>query len=423
MEVAVRLPPSVAYAWWMCEGGPTNLTRARSFDAPRNKRVKVVAYQLGNGFFVCAGVAVFKVTGAGQGTARLHWPKDASSANWATKTPALQIAGAVEDLAEPMRAEVASLMHGRGRLAGMNKFWKIDWEWPFRTPGWTGLREIDQPMPGWRDALPWLEYHGLSVMGKRSLAECLPGEARSVIGIAIGAAGYLDDYDHEPVDDTTPRWSSFGTGNDCDDFAVAAASLVNAARRSDSAPVCDLHRWIKKNVADLYVVSGIAWPQNRRNALGGKTTFGHMWLELVLRSKEAMVVECTAAVAYYGGTPCARPARVGNAAGPNNEYLTADYHWYGDRAYAVRGGVRQLLEAPTMPEWYDTLRFQPPDAGGDHDYAPRPPPAPRPAKGFHNTRKNGARDGVATRIFPFSAGEIVWSSTPQTDSSVFGSFK
>lgn len=423
MQVAVKLPARVVYAWWMCEGGETHLVRAKTFVVPTGKRVKVVAYGLGGGFFACVGVAIFKVTGTGEGSAKLHWPHDARSGSWGGGA-SLTVSGTVEDLAVPMRAEVAALMQGRGTLSGMNKFWKIDWEWPFRTPGWVGLREIDQPTPGWHSALPWLEYHGLCVMGKRTLQECSPGEARSVIGIAIGGAGYLDEYDQEPVDDTTPRWSSFGTGNDCDDFAVAAASLVNAARRSDLPPNCDLHRWIKANVVDSYVVSGIAWPQNRRNALGDKTTFGHMWLELGLKGGDTMIVECTAAVAYYGGVPCAAPARVGSADGPNNEYLSAEYHWYGDRAYAVRNGVRQLLDAPTMPGWYDSLRFRPPGAIADSAYAaPGLPPSAGPVMGFHNTRKNTDRAGVSKRIFPFSAGEIVWSGTPQASRSVLGSFK
>lgn len=420
----ITLPDDVVYFWWMAEGGQTELVWGRTVRVPTQKRIKVVSYREVDDLFLCAGNSIFIIVGPGSSKVGMTWPRGATGAS--TTTPFhrnmryISVSGASRDLAIKYEQELRICMRGAGKIYRMNKFWKVDWEWPFQTPGWIGLREIGTEIPGWQAAVPWLEYHGLSVMGKTSRAECTPGEWKSVVGLALGAAGYLDGYDSEPVDDTTPRWSSFGTGDDCDDFAVAAAQLVTSLRRAPGDT--DLGRWVHENVKDHYIVSGIAWPRNAVKN-GQKVTFGHMWMELVLRDGKCMVVECTAAVAYYGGTPVCNNARVGYAQGSMNEYLSRENIWYADKAFKVVDGKRQKLELPEMPTWLFDLRFTPPAETLDKVYKkPPPPPRPQPAISFHNTRKKKERSGVVQRIFPFSRGEVVWTCDAGKRSSKFGSF-
>jgi hypothetical protein len=428
--VVVTLPPGTSHCWHMVEHGSTQLTRGAVLTVPAAARVKVAVFAAAGDKYVPVGVAVFETGKGGAGAVPLRWP---SSSTAPSATPRLsdrertvRVAGGAIDLFAGMRAElVAANSPALGGLSGMNKFWKVDWEWPFRTPGWTGLREIGQPPPGYIGALPWLQYHALSCMGRASKAECTDGEWKSVVSMALGATGYLDGYDHEEVDDTAALWCSFGTGNDCDDFAMATCALVQAVLAAEGPPVCDLDRWVRTHCTDAYVVSGWAWPRNAMHA-GRPRTFGHMWCEVVLADGEVMVVECTSAVAYYGGVPTASGARVGIAQGPKSEYLTREYHWYADRAYRIdSGGARHLLPAPVMPSWYNTLRLAVPAARSDPAYTPPPPPPPpTPAAAFWNSRQHAGAGVVCQRLWPFRHPESVvnWGPGPLTTTPKLGAY-
>lgn len=414
--VLIELPKCVKYCWWMAENGQTMLEKTANFFVPCGKRIKVVTYTANNNMFVCSGNAIFKVQPSQTPTTiMLRWPRhvtqEVSKAEFVSNTMEAVVHGQAQDLSLVYQQQLQKAMHGHGRLQGMNKFWKIDWEWPFMTPGWIGLREISADIPGWVAAIPWLQFHALSVMGKESPEACSTGEWLSVVSMAVGAAGYLDGYDHEDVDDTTYTWSSWRTGNDCDDFAVAAASLVDSILSHNIRPTCKLHSWLKRHVTEVYVVSGIAWPKNEMEN-GKRKTCGHMWVELALNIEpKILVVECTAAVAYYGGTPLARNSRKGFAHGKDSEYLTREFHWFSDKAYRVEGEKRTLLQLPTLPSWLYSLRFSPPEERLDGSYQkPSAPPAPIRASGFYNSRRHKGNGTVSARIFPFGLGKIVWTN-------------
>jgi len=422
---SVTLPDAAAYAWWMSEGGDTTLVRTHRFQIPIGPRVKITAFRPAGAKFVSMGTAIFRVVGRGRSAnVTLRWPTTVrnrvSASDFRRSARTLVVDADVVDLAPGYHAEMQRLMAGRGSLSGMNKFWKIDWEWPFETPGWIGLREISQPVPGCKAALPWLQFHALSCLGKRSPEACTEGEWLSVVGIAIGGAGYLDGYDHEEVDDTTPLWSSHGTGNDCDDFAMAAAAVVNFVLLDTEPPTCALERWIREHVEDVYVVSGMAWPRNATVTTHGrarKNTFAHMWCELQVRgAAEPLVIECTSAVAYYGGTPTASNARTGCASGAMSEYLSRCYHWYGDRAYIITGGCRELLPVPAMPEWMTALRYAPPSVSMASGYVhPGTPPLPQPVTAFANTRHHDSAASLTRVLFPFRVGSVFWSFDGSAD--------
>ena len=160
-------------------------------------------------------------------------------------------------------------MHPSHGASGFDRNIAVDWQWPFPVPGQNGIPELNVPVPGWRDALPWYEWHAVGSIGRRSFQECTEGEKKSVVGIALGAVGYLTGYNHEKVDDTSSQYGSMGTGNDCDDFAVAAGSVAIAALRDRNALLRGA-QVDQQNVKDVHVVSGYAWPNMRRDSLGAR---------------------------------------------------------------------------------------------------------------------------------------------------------
>lgn len=428
--VVVTLPPQASHCWYMVEHGSTRLCRDATLTVPSGVRVKVVVFAEQGTKYVPVGVALFATKAGGAPAVPLRWPHSSTAPSdtpLATdRARTIRVANGAVDLFAGMRAElVAANGPELGSLSGMNKYWKVDWEWPFRTPGWTGLREIGQPPPGYGAVVEWLQYHALSCMGRASKADCTEGEWKSVVSMALGATGYLDGYDHEEVDDTAALWCSLGTGNDCDDFAMATCALVRALLAAEGPPVCDLDRWVREHCTDAYVVSGWAWPRNAMKD-GKPSTFGHMWCEVALVGGETMVVECTSAVAYYGGVPVAAGARAGVAHGPKAEYLTREYHWYADRAYRIdSAGARHLLPAPSMPDWYNTLRLSVPAAAADPAYTPPPrPPRPTPAAAFWNSRQHAGSGVVRQRLWPFRhPGAVVnWGPGPLTTTPKHGAY-
>lgn len=412
----------------MPQGGKTALHKNGALWVPTGTIVKITAFASDNAICKNLGTAVFTAN-AGETTAvPLRWPVVSTRApvTLHDKCHMLTVCGTTIDHALEWGRELRAANAGLGHIGGMNKFWNIDWQWPFRTPGWLGLREIDETPPGLRAALPWLEFHALSCLGLTSLAACTPDEQLSVVSIALGAAGYLDGYDHEDVDDTAALWCSFGTGNDCDDFAMAACATVRAILKGHVGSRCALEAWVRANVTDVYVVNGWAWPRNERDALGQKKKFGHMWCEALLREGGPLIIECTSAVAYYGGTPVAANVRKGIAKGKNSEYLTHEYHWYHDRAYKIVNGERKLLPQPKSPSWLRELRFTVPDAHLDSSYtAPPSPPAPIKAGGFGNRRQiDDAKAQVAVRLWPFRTkdGVVVWTQESVGSKHKHGSY-
>jgi hypothetical protein len=427
-KIAVTLPDAATYAWWMARGGKTSLHTAKSkIWVPANTIVKITAFATDNGIEKNLGTAIFTASPGETSEVALRWPVMSTQApvTLHDKRHTITVEGSVIDHAPEWGRELRAANAGLGHIGGMNKFWNIDWQWPFRTPGWLGLRESDEAPPGLKAALPWLEFHALSCLGLPSLGSCTPEEQLSVVSVALGAAGYLDGYDHEDVDDTAALWCSFGTGNDCDDFAMAVCATVRAILRGVGSG-CALEAWVRNHVTDVYVVNGWAWPRQERDAFGRKKKFGHMWCEAVLTDGDKLTIECTSAVAYYGGEPVAANVRKGVARGEDSEYLTHEYHWYHDRAYKIVDGERRLLPQPKVPAWLTELRYTVPDESLDKAYTPpRPPPAPIAASGFGNRRQlKGAAERVAVRLWPFRTtdGVVVWTRGSVDDERKQGAY-
>ena len=93
-------------------------------------------------------------------------------------------------------------------------------------------------------------------------------------------------------------------------------------------------------------------------------------------------------------------------------------------------GQRVLLPKPEMPEWFDRLRYDPPDTRLDTTYTP--PPLPPPVANvyeFSNERQSVPKADVivSTRLWPFRAksSDPVWAlSRPHntTDHRAEGSY-
>lgn len=216
-------------------------------------------------------------------------------------------------------------------------------------------------------------------------------------------------YDTEKVDDTCSQFCSMGTGNDCDDFAVATCSLVTSIIQDTSPPSTNIGHWIKENVLKVYAVSGEAWPKMQMDIMGKKKTCGHMWCELFLKDGSRMVVECTSAVAYYGGDVVCGNARVGNL----EEYLERVYYWDSERGYSVDSGQNLIpLDVMPLPEWVSGLRYGTPDKTFDSEFRdPGPPPALVAITGYDVSRDMSNDKALGTRILPFTRSRVKWHQT------------
>lgn len=418
----VKLPKNVAYAWWT-DGGKTHLERNSAFHVPRNKLIKLTAFDCKDEIHNNLGTALFSSTAAGTGTVKLRWLRNSNSVPSVRAfenhgTP-FEVEGG-QDRAPALWREMKDTTHLHRGASGFDRNIAVDWEWPFPVPGQNGIPELAIPVPGWREALPWYEWHAVGSMGKRSFAECSPGEKKSVVGIAVGAVGYLTGYNHEKVDDTSSQYCSMGTGNDCDDFAVAAGSLAHAAIHDTQPPCCAVHQWLRTNVKDVHVVSGFAWPNMLRDKLGRKKTVGHMWCELVLNDNSPLVVECTSGVAYYGGTPISKTVRAGDP----REYVTREYYWNVDRSHHHQ----HELARRTVPKWFRSLSFSPPSPADDPDYVP-PPAPPQPQFVYASVPSRQVNIGTARQIrqkvLPFTTGDVIFALEPVnlTNNHVHGSLQ
>lgn len=218
-----------------------------------------------------------------------------------------------------------------------------------------------------------------------------------------------------------------GTGNDCDDFAVAACSLVTSILATTECKNVGLARWIRANVRKAYCVSGMAWPRKKLDEHRNPIMCGHMWCELALQDGSMLVVECTSAVAYYSTTVVCGNARVGDL----SEYVERKYYWDSHHGYAVKKGtIGEPLHTNPLPDWIRGLRFHAPDISMDTDYVPPGKPGrPRAITGFDIYRdadvvQVDSNSTKCTKILPFTKACVVWRFAGYTDrTSTFGSYE
>ena len=375
---------------------------------------KITAFKKKGDKFLNMGTAVFESAFSPGANSKLtfRWVRDAASAAQ-VKMVCLVENAVVTDLSPKYRAEMKALMAGKGYLSGLNRFWTVDWESPFRMPGWAGIREINVAVPGWKAALPWLQWHALGSLGLKSFDEGSFDVQKSVFGVAIGAVGYLTGYEHEAVDDTCSQFCSMGTNNDCDDFAVAAAAVITSVLRQESPPCCALEAWIVQHVNEAHVVTGMAWPRMAVDANNNKITCGHMWVEASMKGRvKNVVVECTAGVIYYGGVkPTSATVRTGNV----DEEYSPVFEWYADRVVDVESGDTKKI---TLPPWVADLAHASPAPKDDDTYNVSVPGKQIAIYGAYATRLNAQKlshgHHINVKFLPFTTGTTTFMTMPLT---------
>lgn len=374
---------------------------------------KITAFRKAHNKFLNMGTAIFESTFAANATSEIafRWVRSAGSARQVRLVCAVEN-GVVTDLSPKHREEMRALMAHKGRLSGLNRFWTVDWESPFRMPGWAGIREINVAVPGWKEALPWLQWHAVGSLGLRSFESGSFEVQKSIFGVAIGAVGYLTGYEHEAVDDTCSQFCSMGTNNDCDDFAVAAAAVITSVLRKETPPCCALEAWIVRHVNEAHVVTGMAWPRLARDAAGAKITCGHMWVEATMKGNvKNVVVECTAGVVYYGNVkPVSATVRRGDVA---HEYDPV-FEWHADGVVDVKSGAKQTV---AMPAWVSDLAHASPNPDGDASYTrPGKPGKQIPIYGSYATRLPAPTHGhhVTMKFLPYTTGATRFMTMPLT---------
>ena len=335
----------------------------------------------------------------------------------------------ITDLSPKYRAEMKALMAKtvpNTYLSGLNRFWTVDWEAPFRMPGWAGIRELNVAVPGWKEALPWLEWHAVGSLGLKSFKTQTYAVQKALFGVALGGVGYLTGYEHELVDDTCSQFCSMGTNNDCDDFAVAAAAVIQSVLNREAPPMCALEAWIIKHVNEAHVVTGMAWPRNLRDAKGAKITCGHMWVEAnMINERENVIVECTAGVIYYGDVkPISSTVRRGN---PHTEYSPM-FEWYNNKVVAIKKATglkhgtyvtkRKSLPQINLPAWVTTLAHAPPSVKSDKTYSQSTPGDQINIFGSYATRLNDELPNhshhINIKFLPFTTGTTTFMTMPFT---------
>ena len=407
----VQLPVGSAYAWWT-SGKDTVLAAKPTLTVPWNTPVKVTVFCEREGIYNNSGTAIFicKRGGGALVPLPLRWPTTTAVLPTAAQLPTtgsiLRVEGG-SDLVPALWRELRGTAHMVSPASGFDRKIAIDWEWPFPVPGQNGIPELRIPVPGWLEALPWLEWHATSSLGRARFEDCTEDEKKSVVGIALGAVGYLTGYDHEVVDDTSSQYGSMGTGNDCDDFAVAAGAVALAALHGGDTPTTGVHRWIRANVAQVFVVSGMANPNLKKDRHGKPVLIGHMWCELHLHDDSILVVEATAGVAFYGGEPTSSTVRVGRL----EEYVSREYYWGARGAHHHRDALR----AAKVPTWLVGLSYAPPSPGQDPHYAaPGLPPTGKLVYASVPTRQQHlpAEVTLVKKILPFTKGTVSFALAP-----------
>ena len=411
----ITLPQNAVYAWWTT-GGKSQLTYTKTFIVPDGVPVKLTAFCNKNGVYENMGTAIFIGLGMQKSDVRLRWPSTTATVRtpdeFAKSGIKLDAEGA-KDLALQFREELVAANGIQRAASGFDRKVAIDWQWPFLIPGQNGIPELLVPVPGWEAALCWLQWHALGSLGRERFADCSPSEKWSVVGIALGGVGYLTGYNHEKVDDTSSQFGSMGTGNDCDDFAVAAASVALAAKHTPpTEDSCDLHRWLHDNMADAFVVSGYAWPNKRRDADGNKILVGHMWCELKLNNGQHINVECTSGVAFYGGTSVSSTVRNGTL----DEYESREFYWGAQESHTSHYNLPKVK----LPEWYYTLVYDAPYTYQDRAFQnPGPPPRGSFVYASVPTRMRVLDNGkiLKAKFLPFTTGAVQFLLTPPDNNS------
>ncbi len=406
----VQLPDGSAYAWWTC-GERTRLEAGKSVVVPWDKPIKITVFCESAGVYNNYGTAIFECKRSSNNAAiPLRWPL--TTARVPSETDLHKTGGAISveggnDLVPALWRELHGMANMQTPASGFDRKISVDWEWPFPVPGQNGIPELHVPVPGWYEAMPWLEWHAVSSMGKTRFKDCTAEEQKSVVGIALGAVGYLTGYDHELVDDTSSQYGSMGTGNDCDDFAVAAGAVALAALHGTHVPATGLHAWIRKHVSQVFVVSGMANPNLQRDTNDKPMLIGHMWCELLLHDDSVLVVEATAGVAFYGGKPTSKTVRTGSL----DEYVSREYYW-GARAAHHK---HHQLRAAKVPTWLVGLSYAPPNPTQDPLYeAPGAPPTGKLVYASVPTRKQHLPPHLSIRkkILPFTKGSVSFALAP-----------
>jgi len=407
----VRLPDGTAYAWWTC-GKHTRLEATTTITVPWDTPVKITVFCESNNIYINNGTAIFTCVRANSTLVAiaLRWPRTTSavpSAKLLNVTGGtLQVDGGV-DLVPQLWRELRDMAQMHTPASGFDRKISVDWEWPFPVPGQNGIPELLVPVPGWQAALPWLEWHATSSLGRARFEDCTPGEQKSVVGIALGAVGYLTGYDHELVDDTSSQYGSMGTGNDCDDFAVAAGAVALAALHSRNTPATGVHKWIQQHVSQVFVVSGMANPNLQKDAQGEPVLIGHMWCELHLHDNSILIVEATAGVAFYGGTAKSATVRTGSL----DEYISREYYWGAHNAHHHHDALR----AAKVPKWLVSLAYAPPRPDQDPLYTPPGlPPIGKFVYASVPTRQRHlpAHLSLVKKILPFTKGAVSFALAP-----------
>jgi len=187
---------------------------------------------------------------------------------------------------------------------------QMEYEWPFCMPGCTGIRQAGYGIPTMQ-MIDALVQHACALCGfsyDRFVACENPKQKENVLQalacVAMGAAGFSNGYSTEEADDTSTVWAAMGGDKDCEDFATACVSTINAIKRYSRYDTSDesVHpmtprviRYIRTEVAEAFVTAG--WVQvNIQNYTGSASNTqneGHAWCSIRLTDGTHRIIECT----------------------------------------------------------------------------------------------------------------------------------
>ena len=206
---------------------------------------KVIGYKKKNGVYSSLGAAVFRIAlsdGKNKPLSALSVPRDGLF-GWGKPTAVTPISISVA-LPYVVQNEIdtfEALAERAIALAPGNIVY--DWDYPFRMSGNYGIRHVSRVSP----------FNGAAVDEEN-------------IYYRLGAAGYLNTWAVEDVNDIAPVWASDGEGKDCEDFAVAVASAI-----VEYAPHLT---W--------YIIFGTV-----------KKTINHAWVVVFEKNKSGIIIEPT----------------------------------------------------------------------------------------------------------------------------------
>lgn len=207
-----------------------------------------------------------------------------------------------------------------------------EYEWPFCMPGCTGIRQAGYGIPS-LCMVNALVDHACFLCGfsYKMFTTLDPASTQynnvlhAISCIAMGAAGYSNGYSTEvsmllyythsvlsihstsyqqEIDDTSNVWVAMGSNKDCEDFATACVSTINAicryprfsSNKTTSNPMTALViDYIQNNFTTAFVTAG--WVQvNIQNYTGGgeiTENEGHAWCSVKMKDETFSIIECT----------------------------------------------------------------------------------------------------------------------------------